>query len=103
MTQTTKELKVFELKWNKLGEREWMCAYTNIQAIKEYCSITSTDLIDMDDVDEIVEVPKEKWPEYTIGNCEYDESDPEDWKSKTFEEYMKTATHPDIIAGTMYE
>jgi hypothetical protein len=97
------ELKVFELKWKTRGDREWMCAYTNIQAIKEYCSITSTDLSDMDDVDEIIEIPKEKWGEYNINNSEYDEKDPDDWKEKTFEEYMKTQTTPDIIAGTMYE
>jgi hypothetical protein len=97
------ELKVFELRWNNRGDREWMCAFTNIQAIKEYCSITSTDLIDMDDVDEIIEIPKERWSEYSINNSEYDETDPDDWKSKTFEEYMKIATGPNIIAGTMYE
>lgn len=99
----SKELKVFELRWNNSGEKEWMCAYTNIQALKEYCSITSTDLIDMDDVDEVVEIPKDKWSEYNINNSEYDETDPDDWKQKTFEEYMKEATAPDIIAGTMYE
>ena len=97
------ELKVFELRWNKTNEREWMCALTNIDAIKTYCSITSTDLFDMDDVDEIVEVPKEKWSEHTITNTEYDKNDPEDWESQTFEEYMRTATSADIIAGTMYE
>lgn len=97
------ELKIFELKWNNRGDREGVCAYTNIHALKEYCSITSTDLIDMDDVDEIVEISKEKWSEYNITNSEYDENDPDDWKSRTFEEYMKTATGPDIIAGTMYE
>jgi hypothetical protein len=99
----SQQLKVFELKWNKSGDREWMCAYTNIQAIKEYCSITSTDLSDMDDVDEIIEIPKEKWCEYTINNSEYDKSDPDDWETKTFEEYMKDHKTPDIIAGTMYE
>lgn len=103
MEDNKPELKVFELKWNARGDREWMCAYTNIQAIKEYCSITSTDLSDMDDVDEIIEIPKDKWNEYTINNSEYDESDPDDLKEKTFEEYMKTQTTPDIIAGTMYE
>jgi hypothetical protein len=47
--------------------------------------------------------PQEKWPEFTINNSEYDESYPEDWKQKTFEEYMKDAKGPDIIGGTMYE
>jgi hypothetical protein len=88
-----KELKVFELRWT--GEKEWICAFTNIHALRVYCNITDTDLTDMNDTDEIVEVPKEKWPEMTIRNSDKDEF-------QTFEEYMKAQTTPDIIAGTMY-
>lgn len=89
------ELKIFELRWT--GEKEWVCAYTNIHALRVLCNITDIDLTDMNDTDEIIEVPKEKWPEMTIRNSD---SDPED--ITTFEDYMKKATGPDIIAGTMY-
>lgn len=98
-----KELKVFELRWVKQGEKEWMCAHTNIEALRTYFNITDTDITDLDYEDEVIEVPKEKWAEIIINNSEYDESDPDDWAQKTVEEYMKTATSPDIIAGTMYE
>lgn len=97
------DLKIFELRWTAQGEKEWMAARTNIEALKCYFNITSTDISDLDDADEIAEVPKEKWPEMTIRNSDYNSNDPEDWGIKTFEEYMKEQIHPDIIAGTMYE
>lgn len=97
------ELKIYELCWNAQGEKEWVCARTNIEALKTYLSITDMNIVELDDADEIVEVPKEKWSEYSIRNSEYDHEDPEDWETQTFEEYMKTQTRPDIIAGTMYE
>lgn len=96
-------LKIFELRWAKMEEREWVAAHTNIEALKQYFSITSTDINDLDDEDEIVEVPKEKWAEMNIRNSDYDSNDPDDWETKTFEEYMKEQIGPDIIAGTMYE
>lgn len=97
------DLKIFELRWNNIGEKEWMAARTNIEALKCYFNITSTDMSDLDDADEIVEVPKEKWPEMIVRNSDYNSNDPEDWQTKTFEEYMKEQIKPDIIAGTMYE
>jgi len=96
-------LKIFELRWTVQGEKEWMAARTNIEALKTYFSIMSTDMSDLDDVDEIVEVPIEKWPEMIVRNSDYNSNDPDDWETKTFEEYMKDQTGPDIIAGTMYE
>lgn len=93
-------LKIFELRWTEQGEKEWMCARTNIEALKCYLNITSMDIIDLDDMDEIIEIPKEKWPEYKVVNHDYDG---DDWKEMTFEEWMVGRTAPDIIAGTMYE
>jgi hypothetical protein len=89
------ELKVFELIWAR-QEKEWVCAHTNIEALKTYLNITGTDMSDLEYEDEIVEVPKEKWPGMTIRNSNKGDI-------QTFEEYMKAATGPDIIAGTMYE
>jgi hypothetical protein len=80
-----------------------MAARTNIEALKYYFIITSTNISDLDDLDEIEEVPKEKWSEMIIRNSDYNSNDPQDWETKTFEEYMKEQTKPDIIAGTMYE
>src|SRR5574341_879183 len=93
------DLKIFELRWSKIGEKEWIAARTNIEALKYYFSITSTDMNDLDDEDEVIEVPKEKWGEMTIRNSDYNSNDPDDWATKTFEEYMKEQIHPDIIAG----
>lgn len=96
-------MKVFELRWNKQDEKEWIAAHTNIEAIKTYLSITSTDIEDLDDEDEIVEIPKREWGKMTIHNADYDPSDPDDAEFKTFKEYMKDCKKPDLIAGTMYD
>ena len=96
------KLKVFELRWNAQEEKEWVADFTNIGALKTYCSITSTDLIDMDDADEIVEVPESEWPKMTIKNTDFDPEDPNDKETQTFAEWMDGRTEPDIIAGTMY-
>lgn len=95
-------LKIFELRWTKQSEKEWVCARTNIEALKIYFNVTNTVIGELDDEDEIVEVPKEKWAELHIKNNDYYKTDPDDWMYKSFEEYMKEQIHPDIIAGTMY-
>lgn len=92
-----KELKIFELTWAKAGEKEWVCAHTNVEALKTYFNITGTYITDLDDEDEIVEIPKDKWHQYALRDSD---SDPE--ITKTFKEIMKTKTVADIIGGTMY-
>lgn len=94
------ELKIFEIRYNTQTEKEWVAAHTNIEALKEYCSITSADLIDFDKSDEIVELPKDQWSKYTIRESLY--SGASDVKKITFEEWMVGKTSPDIIAGKMY-
>lgn len=98
-----KTMKIFELRWTSQDEKEWVAANTNIEALKTYLSITSTKIVDLENDDEIVEIPEEKWDEMKMKNLEYDETDPDDWKEKTFAQWMKEHTKPDIIAGTMYE
>jgi hypothetical protein len=100
MTPEAKELKIFELRWIKQGEKEWMAARTNIEAIKTYLSITGTDIVDLDPEDEIVEIHRNEWGNYKIKNMDYDG---DDWEYMTFEEWIEGRTEPDIIAGTMYE
>ena len=97
------KLKIFELKWSSQDEKEWIAAHTNIEAIKTYCSITSINLIDFEEDDEIIELPESEWDKMTIRNIDYDPQDGDDWMEKTFAEYMQNQTEPDIIAGTMYD
>lgn len=96
------KLKIFELRWNAQGGKEWVADFTNIGALKTYCSITSTDIVDMDSVDEIVEVAESEWEKMTIKNTDFDPEDQSDRESQTFAEWMQDRTEPDIIAGTMY-
>lgn len=96
-------MKVFEFRWNSQDEKEWVAAHTNLEALKTYLAITDIDIVDLDDEDEIVEIPKEEWGKMTIRNIEYDMADPDDYEFKTFEDFMKDCKKPCIIAGTIYE
>jgi hypothetical protein len=95
-------MKIYELQWTSLDEKEWVAANSIIEALQTYCKVTGTDLIDLEETDEIVELPREKWAEHKVINTDYDASDPDDWQEKTFEEWMNENDEPDVIAGTMY-
>lgn len=97
------KLKIFELRWNSQDEKEWVAAHTNIEALKYYCFETMTDLAEMEDEDEIIEIPESEWEKFTVRNNDYDKTDPEDRQEETFAEFMKDITAPTIIAGTMYD
>lgn len=88
-----KKLKVFEIKSN--GERIWICAYTNIAALKFWLNQTDETIHDYSDADEIIEVPEHKWPDYKIYKSD-------DETETTFDEYMKKQTTTDIICGTPF-
>ena len=95
-------MNIYEIQWQRQGEREWVAAHTTVEAIKVYCSATDMDLTDFDDEDEIVMIPREKWSGMVIYNADYDKADPDDLKYKTFEQWMAENSRPDIIAGTTY-
>lgn len=87
----SRSLKVFEIRVG--GEKEWVCAYTNIGAIKVHSAITDMDLVEYEDTDEVIEIPENKWPEMRImGDGD---------TLNTFEQYMKKAMKPDIIATSL--
>jgi hypothetical protein len=91
-----KELKVFEFRWDSQGEKDWVCAYTNLHAIQTYLWITDANVMDFGPGDEVVEIPKEKWPEMKITHSA------KEGDFQTFENYMATQTTADIICGTTY-
>jgi len=95
-------MNIYEIQWTSQDEKEWVAANTIIEALQTYCKVTGTDLFDLDETDEIVELPRKKWPEMTVRNTDYDSTDPDDWYIKTFEEWMNENDKPDVIAGTMY-
>ena len=96
-------MNIYELNWVSQGEKEWVAANTNIEALMYYTCETGTHLHDFDPSDEIKEVPKSEWSILTIQNTDYDPSDPSDFETQTFEEYMKTCNSPSIVCGTMYK
>lgn len=94
--------KIYEIR---IGyEKYWVCADTAIEAIKAYLSITDTDMADFNNEDDIVEVPKEKWPEMNIIDTDAGMDDNGIYPViMTFAEYMETeATESEIIATTSY-
>lgn len=93
-------MKIFEIRFTEEKEKAWVYAKTNIDAINTYCCVTSTGLYDFDDTDEVVELPKEKWSEFTV----YDEeSEAEDSNKMTFEQWVEENkdSGSDVIAVTL--
>jgi hypothetical protein len=95
-------LKIFELTWTSTGEKSWIAANTIIQAIQIYCSVVIFTLEDFDGDEEIKELPKEHWGKMTVTNNDFDANSVEDnWKTKTFKQWMEENDEPDVIASTM--
>lgn len=90
-------MKIFEIRFEKEQEKAWIYALTNIDAIKTYCYVSGTDLIDFDETDDIVELPKEKWSEFTVTDEENEDS-----KGVTFNQWIDENKDfgSDIIAVT---
>ena len=60
-------------------------------------------MVDFENEDDIVEVPKEDWSKKTIMDTESPMDDNGDYPIiETFEEYMKHAHETEIIATTSY-
>lgn len=83
------------------GEKTWMCANTNIEALKKHEELTDLGLVDFDTTDEITEVPKDQWKDLSIIDIDADKENGE-YPSITFEEYMEDAVSVDMIACTVY-
>lgn len=93
--------KIYEFQIN--GEKEWICADTIFEALKFYHSLTDIDLVEFDDEDDIIEVPKEKWSSMNILNIEESRDDDGNYPIiETFEQYMQHAQFTEIIATTCY-
>lgn len=90
-------MKIFEIRFTQAQEKAWIYALTPIDAIKTYCSVTDTGLIDFDEDDDILELPKEKWDDFKVTNDE-----DEDSKTITFSEWFEENKDlgSDVIAVT---
>lgn len=97
------ELKQHELKiyqFNVGGESEWLCAHTVFEALKFYHSLNDLCIVDFENEDDIIEIPRNEWKNHNI--VDFDEMD-DDGNYKvieTFEECMKGRVSADIIAST---
>ena len=91
--KTTFSIKVFEFQLD--GEKEWVAAYTVIEAIKIHSETTSMELIDYSDYDDIVEVPQSQWNELRV----YEDDD----TFRTLSEWIKDSNGDSgYIASTAY-
>ncbi len=89
-------MKIFIITWSD-GERSFIAAHTNIEAIQKYLSITDMDLsCDFTGHEEITELNPDEWSEYFITDNE------NDLPQQSFEDWMKENKDPDIIAETHY-
>lgn len=94
------EAKIYQFEID--GEKVWVAANNEEEAVKEYQ--------DLDDDREytLTELPKEEWSKQKVRNGDYDETDPEDWEVKTFEEFMIDCVgtlkgYGMLIAGTEFD
>jgi len=77
------------------GIKSWICAKSNIHALKTYESHTDVGLVDYDCDDSIEELPKSEWGNYTITREDTEEK-------QTFENFMRYASQAEIIAENNY-
>ena len=89
------KLKVFEIHTN--GEKDMVCAYTNIHALQVHESITEIGVHDYDNIDFIEEVPEVEWDSIEITDPDNDNE-----VVCTLKEYMENAESVDIICTTAY-
>ena len=94
-------MKIFEIIY-KDGERQWVAASTNIEALETVLSIEETDLSLMD---EIKETSDTEYDTRYVLNNECDESDKSDWREMSFRDYLakEVGKSASLIAATFYE
>jgi len=95
-------MKIFEIIYND-DEKQWVAAYTNIEALQEVLSSESTDI---DLMKEIKELQEDKWDKWYVNNLDYDENyeeDEENWDSVTFRQFLNNCKSTTIISSTFYE
>lgn len=92
-------LRIFDIKHD--GETDTVCAKSNINALLTLYNMTDVDLIDYNETDEVVEVPKEEWSNRRIRYNEDGDSDKPEF-FVTFEEYMATANCSEFMCSTVF-
>lgn len=91
-------LSIFDIEHD--GETDTICAKTNINALQTLSILTDIDLVQFDEKDEVIEVPKDQWSIRRIRFHEDGDDDkPEFFVS--FEEYMATATGPEFMCSSL--
>ena len=88
------KLKIFQITYNG-GDKDWISAKTNIQALQVHSDFTGISLIEFATDDEIIEIPEKDWPKFIIKN--EDGTDRE-----SFSSFMARENKPDFIASTNY-
>lgn len=93
------KMKLFEITVSETGEKEWVSGITIIHALKTYLSMTGVDVVDFDDKDNIVEVPKEKWTTMFVKLTDYDNPNNPSYSFISLDEWMMVNRTSTIIDG----
>lgn len=94
------DLKVFQI--NQGGERTYVGAYTNIQALAIYKEHYPDEFDELDPTDSIVELTKEQCENITLTNHDFDEDDPDsDPENFSLQWWLENYQADEIIGGTM--
>lgn len=86
-------MKIFEFRFGD-GERTWITANTNIHALITMAGMEDWNMTDLDELDEIIEIPGSEWENYNIVD---EDGEP----FMTFKECVEEYNFPDIICSTI--
>lgn len=78
------------------GEKEIISGHSVLDALKFYVNFIG---IDLDEVDEVEEIPRDSWDGIVITNTDKEEGEPDKY---TLTEMMEGITVPTIISSTAY-
>jgi len=85
------------------GERYWICARTDIEALQTMVTDVGIDFSDFDHEDSIEVIPADQWPQLNIVDPETDlEEHAELEILETLAQHMAAAKTPGFIASTDY-
>ena len=89
------EAKIFHIIWDKETETDTIAAYSEEQALQHWVDEGN----ELEDIDNIVEIPESEWDERTITIWEDNDTDGESWEV-TYRDELRGITFPATIAST---
>ena len=93
--------KAFKIMFG--GERYWICARTEIEALQTMVTDVGVEFLDFDHEDSIEVIPSDQWSDLKIVDPETDLEEHDEYEVlETLAQHMQSAKAPGFIASTDY-